>query len=74
MILRENESYRKTLLACLSIAHVGFRKAGIQDRRDSGQKGFRTGGKQKKKDTGREGFETGEIQEKRDTGKLYSYI
>ena len=69
MILRENESYRKTLLACLSIAHVGFRKAGIQDRRDSGQKGFRTEGIQDWRETEKEGYRKGGIRDWRDTGK-----
>ena len=69
MILRENESFRKTILACLVFINS---PRGIQERRDSGQKGFRTGGIQKKKDTVKEVFETGGIRDWRDTGKLGS--
>ena len=63
MILRENESYRKTLLACLSIAHVGFRKAGIQDRRDSGLEGNRKRRIQERRDSRLERYRKREIQE-----------
>ena len=71
MILCENEFYRKTLLACLSIAHVGFRKEGIQDRKDSGLEGYRKRRIQLRRDSRLEGyrkvgFSTGGMWNRRD--------
>ena len=53
----------KPFLACLSIAHVGFRKEGIQDRRDSGLEGNRKRRIQERRDSRLERYRKREIQE-----------